>query len=130
MDARAAHFLPCNTSQIARDKTDGNPASVQSGQHCANAWAYITLQVGSGTHVDRLRSFHHLRHMLRHEIRRRSRPSHHLAKDVAVKHSRSVDTFGCGFEPGNAAHTLFERLPMVRARPPDQSTVNIEENQS
>ena len=101
----------------------------QAAQQGPHAGAGLALQVWQAAHVQQLRAAHDLGHLPPDGTGRRAGVAEHAREDVGIEHTVHGDVIGAGFEAGHRAHGVYQRLAVVRAGAPDQSSVDVEKDE-
>jgi hypothetical protein len=111
----AVELLPSDAREVAGDQSEQHAMFLQTAQEGAHAGAGFALEVGNAAHVDMLRTADDLRHGTANGGRGRADVAQHAGGDVGVEHAVDGDAIGAGFEAGDAADGIDERLAVVRS---------------
>ena len=115
LQAGAVELLPSDAREVAGDQSEQYTTLLQAAQEGAHTRAGFALQIGDAAHVNLLRAADDLRHGAANGGRGRADVAQHAGGDVGVEHAVDGDAIGAGFEAGDAADGIDERLAVVRS---------------
>src|ERR1017187_6075118 len=125
----AVELLPSDAGEVAGDQSEQHAAVLQAAQEGAHAGAGLALQTWDAVHVDLLRAADDLRHGTANGGRGRAGVAEHAREDVGIEHAVDGDVVSRGFEAGDAADGIDERLAMVGAGAAEEGAGDIEEDE-
>jgi hypothetical protein len=125
----AVELLPSDAREVAGDQSEQHAMFLQTAQEGAHARAGFALQVGDAAHVELLRAADDLGHGAANGGRGGAGVAQHTGEDVGIEHAVDGDVVGGGFEAGDAADGIDERLAMMRAGAAEEGAVDIEEDE-
>jgi hypothetical protein len=75
-----------------------------------------------------LRALHYFGHGFADGSRFHSGSSHHYGQNIAIQHACHGHAVGAGLNSNSAADGLYQRLPVMSARAPDQRSIDVEKH--
>ncbi len=125
-EPRALQLFPSDPGQVAGDQRARHPLARQAKQQPLRSRTGFRAEIRAGSLVHPLGFLQNGRHRGGNRLRRGSRPPHHFGENVRIEHAVHRDVLRRGFESGNRAHSIHQRLPVMRAGAANQRAVDIE----
>jgi hypothetical protein len=122
----AFQLFPSDARKVTRNEAQQHATLLQTAQEKAHAGTCFALQVGDTAHVDLLRAQNDAGHGAANGRRRRACFAKHAGEDVRIEHAVYGNVIGAGFETGDAANRIDQRLAMMQTGAAHKGAVDIE----
>src|ERR1022692_1357858 len=126
--ARSSFFHPMRV-RLPVTSPSSTPQCCRRRRRARTPGQGLALQTWDAVHVDLLRAADYLGHGAANGGRGRAGIAQHAREDVGIEHAVDGDVVSAGFEAGDAADGIDERLAMVRPGAADEGAVDIEEDE-
>jgi N-carbamoylputrescine amidase len=125
----AVELTPSDALQVARHQSEQHGVACEAFEHRLYAGAMPVPEGGTGAQVKRARGAYDFGHGGEGLRPRHARAAQHDRQNVGVEHTLDGDALGGGFEAGDPADGVDERLAVMRPGAAHQRAVDIEQNQ-
>jgi hypothetical protein len=107
--------VPAKEPKTKNRARPGHAVDFELLQEALDSGTGLGSQVGADGFVDALRVFEDCRHCRRNRFRVQAGAAEHRGQNIRVEHAMDRDSFRRGFEAGDGAHGVDQRLSMMAA---------------